>query len=145
MSKSGKAVLLLLLFVGGYALLDYTGVIEPSGGGEPAGSGSHAGEASGGRSYGEVLAVEQTGASPARQSLVRRFDRLLDDISDRCSRSREWAFARIRSGHRTVVSRGGDVTLMDVAEGWSEAVKGAASRDCRSTLAALVASLHSGR
>lgn len=145
MRKAAKSLILVLLFVGGYALLDYAGVMEPSDRGKSTSSDSYAGETSGGRSFGEVLAAEQTGDVAPSPSLVRRFNRLLDSISDRCSRGREWVSDRILSGHRTVVSRGGDATLVDVAEGWNEAVEGAGSRDCRSALAALVASLQAGR
>lgn len=105
---------------------------------------SQTGEVRDGRSFGEVLAVEQTGSLDPRQPLIRRFNQLLDGISERCARSREWVSDRVLTGHQLLTRKGGDATLLDIAEGWREAVAGPGSSDCESTLAALLVILEGG-
>lgn len=101
----------------------------------------YAGEVEDGRSFGEVLATEQTRSPDTSTQLVNRFNRLLDGIADQCSQSREWVSDRVITGHQTLTDRGGEASLLDVAEGWYDAVQGPASSDCVSTLSALLATL----
>lgn len=111
---------------------------------EPAATSRYGGEVSDGRSFGEVLATEQTGSPDPSTQLVNRFNRLLDGIADRCSQSREWVSDRVITGHQTLTDRGGETSLLDVAEGWYEAIQGPGSSDCVGTLSALLATLETG-
>lgn len=105
--------------------------------------GSYAGEVSDGRSFGEVIAAEMTGSLSPRSSLVKRFNGLINGISQECSRSRQWVSDRILSGHQALQRRGGAASLLDVAEGWREAVRGV-DVDCEQVLATLLVMLERG-
>lgn len=103
--------------------------------------GSYSGEVEDGRSFGAVIATEMTGSMSPSSSLVSRFNRLIEQIAQRCGRSRQWVSDRILGGHEMLIERGGSGTLMDVAVGWKEALDSGVGADCNSVLATLLVTL----